>query len=147
MKDPRDVIVAPVVSEKSYDLIEKANTYTFGVDRRSNKGEIKDAVESIFEVSVLSSPKELGGDIAEIRKKIKIGRDGLVLRWKHGSGLLLPQVPVELKWTVEDYLANLCYKAGTTLDIFQESATTLSSFEAVAFKEIEPNGRILRVRF
>ena len=35
MKDPRDVIVAPVVSEKSYDLIEKANTYTFEVDRRS----------------------------------------------------------------------------------------------------------------
>ena len=54
MKNPRDVIFAPVVSEKSYDLIEKANTYTFEVDRRSNKGEIKDAVEAIFEVSVLS---------------------------------------------------------------------------------------------
>jgi large subunit ribosomal protein L23 len=54
MKDPRDVIIEPVVSEKSYDLIEKANTYTFVVDRRSNKSEIKDAVEEIFTVSVLS---------------------------------------------------------------------------------------------
>ena len=54
MKNPRDIIFAPVVSEKSYDLIERANTYTFEVDRRSNKGEIRDAVESIFSVSVLS---------------------------------------------------------------------------------------------
>lgn len=54
MKNPRDVVIAPVVSEKSYDLIEKANTYTFVVDRRSNKSEIKDAVEEIFTVSVLS---------------------------------------------------------------------------------------------
>ena len=37
MKDPRDVILAPVVSEKSYDLIEDLNTYTFVVDRRANK--------------------------------------------------------------------------------------------------------------
>ena len=54
MKDPRDIIFSPVVSEKSYDIIEKGNTYTFLVDRRSNKSEIKDAVEEIFAVSVLS---------------------------------------------------------------------------------------------
>jgi large subunit ribosomal protein L23 len=53
MKDPRDVILAPVVSEKSYDLIERHNTYTFVVSNHTNKGEIKDAVESIFEVRVL----------------------------------------------------------------------------------------------
>ena len=44
MKDPRDVILEPVVSEKSYDLIQDLNTYTFIVDRRSNKTEIKQAV-------------------------------------------------------------------------------------------------------
>ena len=54
MKDPRDIIISPVVSEKSYDMIEKGNTYTFVVDRRSNKSEIKDAVQDIFSVSVLS---------------------------------------------------------------------------------------------
>ncbi len=54
MRDPRDVIIAPVVSEKSYDLIEKANTYTFVVDRRSNKSEIRDAVAEIFAVGVVS---------------------------------------------------------------------------------------------
>ena len=54
MKNPRDVVFEPVVSEKSYDLIEETNTYTFVVDRRSNKTEIKEAVQDIFEVRVLS---------------------------------------------------------------------------------------------
>ena len=53
MKDPRDVILAPVVSEKSYDLIEDLNTYTFEVDRRANKTEIRQAVQRIFDVDVL----------------------------------------------------------------------------------------------
>ncbi|HSG80475.1 MAG TPA: 50S ribosomal protein L23 [Acidimicrobiia bacterium] len=52
MKNPRDVILAPVVSEKSYDLIEDTNTYTFLVDPRSNKTEIRQAVEAIFDVTV-----------------------------------------------------------------------------------------------
>lgn len=54
MRDPRDVILAPVVSEKSYDLIENFNTYTFEVEPRSHKSEIRDAVEKIFGVRVLS---------------------------------------------------------------------------------------------
>ena len=53
MKDPRDIIFEPVVSEKSYDLIERANTYTFLVDPRSNKEEIRDAISHIFEVNVV----------------------------------------------------------------------------------------------
>lgn len=54
MKDPRDVIIQPVVSEKSYDLIERTNTYTFVVDRRARKEEIRRAVEVLFDVRVLS---------------------------------------------------------------------------------------------
>jgi large subunit ribosomal protein L23 len=52
-KDPRDVILAPVVSEKSYGLIDEGK-YTFLVDTRSNKTEIKLAVEKIFGVKVAS---------------------------------------------------------------------------------------------
>ena len=50
-KDPRDVILAPVVSEKSYALIDDGK-YTFTVDPRSNKTEIKLAIEKIFDVKV-----------------------------------------------------------------------------------------------
>jgi large subunit ribosomal protein L23 len=52
-KDPRDVILAPVVSEKSYGLIDDGK-YTFVVDPRSNKTEIKLAIEKIFGVKVAS---------------------------------------------------------------------------------------------
>ncbi|GAA1486804.1 MULTISPECIES: 50S ribosomal protein L23 [Brachybacterium] len=52
-KDPRDVLLAPVVSEKSYGLMDNGK-YTFLVDARANKTEIKIAVESIFDVKVSS---------------------------------------------------------------------------------------------
>ena len=50
-KDPRDIIIAPVVSEKSYSLIDDGK-YTFEVDPRANKTEIKLAIEKIFNVKV-----------------------------------------------------------------------------------------------
>ena len=52
MKDPRDVIIAPVVSEKSYALLEQ-NVYTFLVHPDASKPEIHDAVEAIFGVRSL----------------------------------------------------------------------------------------------
>ena len=50
-KDPRDVIIRPIVSEKSYALIDMGS-YTFEVDPRASKTEIKLAIEKIFGVSV-----------------------------------------------------------------------------------------------
>ena len=51
-KDPRDIILEPVVSEKSYALLD-AGVYTFKVHPRASKPEIHDAVESIFGVKVV----------------------------------------------------------------------------------------------
>ncbi|MCU1453394.1 MAG: rplW [Acidimicrobiales bacterium] len=53
MRDPRDVIIRPVVSEKSYGLIEQ-NVYTFVVHKDAAKPEIRAAIESIFDVKVTS---------------------------------------------------------------------------------------------
>ena len=53
MKTPCDVIIRPVVSEKSYAGLE-LNTYTFLVDRRANKTEVKEAVQAIWDVRVVS---------------------------------------------------------------------------------------------
>jgi large subunit ribosomal protein L23 len=50
--DARSVIIEPVVSEKSYDLIE-SNVYTFIVHPDANRTEIRQAIEEIFEVRVL----------------------------------------------------------------------------------------------
>jgi large subunit ribosomal protein L23 len=71
MKNPRDIIFQPIVSEKSYDLIEEENTYTFVVDRRANKTEIKQAVASIFDVKVVS--------VNTINRKGKLKRTGYML--------------------------------------------------------------------
>jgi large subunit ribosomal protein L23 len=53
MRTVHDIILAPVVSEKSYQLIEDHNTYTFEVDPRASKEQIRDAVEKVFGVRVL----------------------------------------------------------------------------------------------
>jgi large subunit ribosomal protein L23 len=51
VKDPRDLILRPVISEKTYGLLDE-NKYTFVVDPRANKTQIKQAIESIFDVRV-----------------------------------------------------------------------------------------------
>ena len=50
--DPRDVLLAPVISEKSYGLLDE-NKYTFDVHPLANKTQIKIAVEQVFNVKVL----------------------------------------------------------------------------------------------
>lgn len=71
MRTAYDVILAPVVSEKSYDLIENHNTYTFEVDPRSNKEQIKYAVEKVFGVKVLR--------VNTMNRKGKVKRTGYKL--------------------------------------------------------------------
>jgi len=71
VKDPRDIIFKPVVSEKSYDLIEDLNAYTFEVDPRANKTEIKKAVQTIFGVKVIS--------VNTMNRQGKIKRTGWVM--------------------------------------------------------------------
>lgn len=67
MRDYRDIIIKPVITEKSMDLLAD-NKYTFIVDKKANKTEIKNAIEDIFEVKVervntlnlKGKPKRLG---------------------------------------------------------------------------------------
>ncbi len=99
----------------------------------------------IFEVSVLTQPEEIEAKPADFKEKIRIGRDGLVLRWRHGSGLLLPQVPVELKWDVDKYLANICYKAGAPAHAWLDPTSKLYKFQAIVFKELTPKGTVIRL--
>ena len=69
MKDPREILLKPVVSEKAFSLLNQ-NKYTFLVDPRSNKTEIKIAVEKVFGVKVLSvNTMNRQGK----RKRIKVG--------------------------------------------------------------------------
>lgn len=69
MNDYRDIIKAPIITEKSNDLLQNKNTIVFSVDVKANKTEIKIAVEKIFNVKVDSV------NIVNVRAKDKkVGR-------------------------------------------------------------------------
>jgi large subunit ribosomal protein L23 len=52
MKDPREVIIRPIITEHSYDMMDE-NVYTFEVAKDANKVEIGQAIEAIFDVTVV----------------------------------------------------------------------------------------------
>ena len=73
MKDPRDIILAPIVSEKSYGLIEQG-VYTFKVHPAASKPEIGDAIESIWGVTVLKvNTLNRKGKVTRSRRSGKAG--------------------------------------------------------------------------
>jgi len=99
----------------------------------------------VFEVTVLTPPVEIDvSDPMEYLEKIKVGRDGLIIRHSFSSGLLLPQVPVEYGWDVEEFLQHTCEKAGLARDTWKNENVKIEKFEGIIFKEETPNGAIVR---
>jgi len=76
--NPRDIIIGPVVSEKSYAGVQNKR-YSFFVDVRATKSQIKDAIEKIFNVTVVkistcnikSKPKVIGRSIGRNSRRKK----------------------------------------------------------------------------
>ena len=98
-----------------------------------------------FEVTVLTPPMEIiVTEPTEYLEKIKVGRDGLIIKHSFSSGLLLPQVPVEYGWNVEEFLQHTCEKAGLTRDTWKNESVKIEKFEGIIFKEETPNGVIVR---
>jgi len=99
----------------------------------------------VFEVTVLTPPVEIDvSDPMEYLEKIKVGRDGLIIKHSFSSGLLLPQVPVEYGWDVEEFLQHTCEKAGLARDTWKNEDVKIEKFEGIIFKEETPNGAIVR---
>ena len=87
MIHPRNIIISPIITEKSSNQIERTNTYSFKVSINANKIEIKHAIEKIFSVKVLDvntirmlgKPKRLGrysGKRPDWKKAIVTLREG-----------------------------------------------------------------------
>ncbi len=105
----------------------------------------KELGDITFEVTVLTPPKEIDvSDPMEYLTKIKVGRDGLIIRHHSYSGLLLPQVPGEHGWSVEEFLQHTCHKAGLEKNFWKSGKAKIEKFEGVVFKEETPNGEIVR---
>ncbi|MCD7782193.1 MAG: TIGR00296 family protein [Methanosphaera sp.] len=89
-----------------------------------------------IEVSVLTQPEQIVVDnYKDYLEKIVIGRDGLIIEYGFNRGLLLPQVPIEQGWDVEEYLSYLCLKANLDVDTWMEDSVKIDSFQAQVFSE------------
>jgi hypothetical protein len=98
-----------------------------------------------FEVTILTPPVEIiVDDPLHLPTKIKVGRDGLIIKHGNHSGLLLPQVPVEYGWSEIEFLDHTCQKAGLLSNCWKEKQTKVFSFEGIIFKEERPKGNVVR---
>ncbi len=114
-------------------------------DTRFNPITADELDEIVFEVTVLTPLVEIKvNHPSEYLLEIKVGRDGLIVENSYASGLLLPQVPTEHGWNVEEFLEYTCQKAGLEKDAWKDKTTKISRFRGVIFKEVIPNGNIIR---
>jgi len=68
-------------------------------------------------------------------RKVKIGVHGILLTGRGRSGVLLPQVPVEQGWDLDEYLDYICVKAGLPPGSYDAPDTQLYTFTAIVFGE------------
>lgn len=99
-----------------------------------------------LEVTVLSPPEPLAGPAPELVKRVAVGEHGLMVRRGNRAGLLLPQVPVEQGWDSEEFLCQVCAKAGLPMDAWLLSGTRLFAFRGQIFAERGPAGPVEEVR-
>ncbi len=86
--------------------------------------------ETDIEISVLSPMERISTvDV------IQVGTHGILLQKGGRSGVLLPQVPVEQGWNLQDFLTNTCYKAGLRGDCWKDKDTSIEIFSALVFGE------------
>ncbi|MGB9590367.1 MAG: TIGR00296 family protein [candidate division WOR-3 bacterium] len=102
----------------------------------------------IIEVTALSQLEPVPGKTPdEIKNNIKIGTHGLLVRYITGrAGLLLPQVPVENGWGVEEFLGYTCMKAGMPKDTWMHPDCAVFRFTGQVFQETEPRGEVVEVK-
>ena len=97
------------------------------------------------EVSMLSKPVALDAkNRKDLPSMIAVGRDGLIAERDSFSGLLLPQVAVEEKMDQKAFLKAVCWKAGMEPDCWKDGDTSISTFKAEVFYEVEPRGPVFR---
>ncbi len=94
--------------------------------------EYKEFDDTTIEVTLLTKPIEI---TRPFREKIVIGRDGIIVRCGTKSGLFLPQVPTEQGWNVDEYLIQICFKAGLFSDCLKNPESKLYTFQGTVYKE------------
>ena len=135
------------VKDDRYQSVVEAAIGAATIDPRFSPLVESELSRIIFELSFLTPPQLIQVvHPTDYYDHIKIGRDGLILRWEKGSALLLPQVAKRFGWDVDEFLLNLCYKGGTTPDAWVLPESKLYKFQAQVYIESEPKGRVIRLQ-
>lgn len=88
-----------------------------------------------IEISILTVPEAVAS-----YKDVVVGRDGIIISKGFNKGLLLPQVPVEQGWDLDQYISYGCMKAGLSADEWKKpgkSIVCIETFQAIVFGEKE----------
>ena len=143
----RGCIGYPLPDKKLYNALFEAAISAATEDPRFPSVAFEELDKITFEVSVLTPPQEIEVlDPQEYPSKIKVGRDGLIVKSGFNSGLLLPQVPKEYGWNEEEFLSHTCEKAGLPKEQWKKKDTKILKFEGIVFKEQSPGGSVVRVK-
>lgn len=126
-----------------YSLIDSALDAAFH-DPRFPSVSLEEMSTITVEITVLTIPKKIHvNDPEEYLNIIKIGKHGLIAEnGPYQRGLLLPQVPIEQKWNVTQYLDYVCIKAGLPAKAWKSKDISIYYFEGIIFSEQSPNGNI-----
>ena len=141
----RGCIGYPLPDKKLYNALEDAAISAATEDPRFPPVKFEELDSIIFEVTVLTPPKKIEvKNSQEYLSKIKVGQDGLIVKYGYNSGLLLPQVPIEYGWNEREFLEYTCEKAGLPKDYWKKTGIEIKKFEGIVFKEKNPNGDIIQ---
>ena len=141
----RGCIGYPLPDKSLFNALEDAAISAATEDSRFLPIEYRELDSISFEVTVLTPPKKIvSSKPEEYLSKIKVGRDGLIIKYGCYSGLLLPQVPVEYGWNEKEFLEFTCEKAGLPKNYWKNPGVEIQKFEGIVFKEENPNGRVVR---
>jgi hypothetical protein len=129
-----------------FEAVQRAARSAAFSDPRFPPLRLEELPKVVFEVSVLEEPKPIEvKDPSEYLDRVVPGIDGLILENPPFSGLFLPQVWIYFD-TAQEFLEQLCYKAGLTPDYIYHPNTRLLKFGAQVFAEQEPEGRIVELK-
>ena len=132
----RGCIGYPLPNKLLYDALSDAAISAATKDPRFSPVEEKDLNSILFEVTVLTPPKKIiVSNSKEYLSKIKVGRDGLIIKNGFNFGLLLPQVPIDYNWNEKEFLEYTCEKAGLSKDSWKDPNTEIQKFEGIIFNE------------
>lgn len=129
--DLRGCIGNPLPSKRLLEAVVDNAISSSSEDYRFPPVTVKELDDIDIEISILTAPQKV-----KSYKDVVVGRDGIIISKSFMRGLLLPQVPVEQGWNLEQYISWGCQKAGLLADEWKRGVE-IETFQGIVFGEKE----------